>query len=181
MRFGSQAHPGFKSPSLRQAVAPVEIGWGDSRFRPLLSRPVGAAGPFWSGRAAPGRVTLRFHGARSSTDRALDYGSRGCRFESCRAHTWRPRNCWSTAIRGLLLLRIILIQSAKSPQADFEAAQRGAPLWAETSMRSRWTAGAWTRARSVDLRVAPRLRKSRASIDTDGGRDRLRNGRWSVE
>ena len=24
--------------------------------------------------------------ARSSTDRALDYGSRGCKFESCRAH-----------------------------------------------------------------------------------------------
>ena len=48
-----------------------------------------------SGRARGGLVPpLRLSGptgpgARSSTDRALDYGSRGCRFESCRAREFQ--------------------------------------------------------------------------------------------
>ena len=64
MRFGSQAHPGFESRSLRCGCHLLFGQQVDSSAGPLR----------------------RAEGARSSTDRALDYGSRGCRFESCRAH-----------------------------------------------------------------------------------------------
>jgi hypothetical protein len=78
MRFGLTAHPGFESRSLR----------GISRG------PCGGAYPVDSPVGADSSVTTS---ARSSTDRALDYGSRGCRFESCRARRMSPGITGSSA------------------------------------------------------------------------------------
>ena len=49
--------------------------------------PDGAGHVMLSPQRRPARKTAGKPSARSLTDRALDYGSRGCRFESCRARS----------------------------------------------------------------------------------------------
>lgn len=90
MRFGFNAHREFKSRRLRHLSGASQ--WGAPDAFPTY----GASLPKGGSEARPDACRLSDGRsrpcARSSTDRALDYGSRGYRFESCRAHSVKSRD-----------------------------------------------------------------------------------------
>ncbi len=148
-RTGASAFPGFPRPRLRVPTRPLGVFAGHKGCGERISHDGGSHVMFFlspgTGRKGRERRRNKRTSTRSLTDRASDYGSEGCRFESCRVHTdERPRiTPGPLAFQGRTAAKCSNRVSRRRPWHPTACRARPAPLprWLRRRPPSSWRSG----------------------------------------